>query len=176
MNATEFWLTPLILLPGVALLIGSTSARFGQVHIEFHHMLDHPDAHARILSRNLLERSKLFRDALASLYTSVGLFSLGSLLGGVAGVPAAKVTILGGGVSGVNAARMAIGLEARVTILDIDVARLYAIDQQFGAAIETVFSTRAAVEEHVTSADLVIEALLKHWRTVPSVHCGPRIC
>ena len=83
MNATEFWLTPLILLPGVALLIGSTSARFGQVHTEFHHMLDHPDAHARILSRNLLERSKLFRDALASLYTSVGLFSLGSLLGGV---------------------------------------------------------------------------------------------
>ena len=83
MNATEFWLTPLILLPGVALLIGSTSARFGQVHTEFHHMLDHPDAHARILSRNLLERSRLFRDALASLYVSVGLFSLGSLLGGV---------------------------------------------------------------------------------------------
>ena len=83
MNATEFWLTPLILLPGVALLIGSTSARFGQVHTEFHHLLDHPDAHARILSRNLLERCRLFRDALASLYTSVGLFSLGSLLGGV---------------------------------------------------------------------------------------------
>lgn len=83
MNATEFWLTPLILLPGVALLIGSTSARFGQVHTEFHHLLDHPDAHARILSRNLLQRSGLFRDALASLYVSVGLFSLGSLLGGV---------------------------------------------------------------------------------------------
>ena len=83
MNATEFWLTPLILLPGVALLIGSTSSRFGQVHTEFHHLLDHPDAHAKILSRNLLERSKLFRDALASLYVSVGLFSLGSLLGGV---------------------------------------------------------------------------------------------
>ena len=83
MNATEFWLTPLILLPGVALLIGSTSARFFQVHTEFHHLLDHPDAHARILSRNLLQRSRLFRDALASLYVSVGLFSLGSLLGGV---------------------------------------------------------------------------------------------
>ena len=83
MSTTEFWLTPLILLPGVALLIGSTSARFGQVHTEFHHLLDHPDAHARILSRDLLKRSLLFRDALASLYVSVALFSLGSLLGGV---------------------------------------------------------------------------------------------
>jgi hypothetical protein len=83
MNATEFWLTPLILLPGVALLVGSTSARFGQVHTEFHHLVNHPDAHAKIVSRNLLARSKLFRDALAGLYISVGLFSLRSLLGGV---------------------------------------------------------------------------------------------
>ena len=83
MTSTEFWLTPLILLPGVALLIGSTSARFGQVHTEFHHLLDHPDAGAQILSRNLQQRARLFRDALASLYVSVGLFSLGSLLGGV---------------------------------------------------------------------------------------------
>ncbi|QDV51367.1 DUF2721 domain-containing protein [Gimesia fumaroli] len=83
MSSTEFWLTPLILLPGVALLIVSTSARFGQIHTEFHHLLDHPDAHAQILSRNLQQRSRLFRDALASLYVSVGLFSLGSLLGGV---------------------------------------------------------------------------------------------
>ena len=83
MNTSEFWLTPLILLPGVALLIGSTSARIGQVHTEFHHLLDHPDARAKILSRSLLRRSRLFRDALASLYVSVALFSLGSLLGGV---------------------------------------------------------------------------------------------
>lgn len=83
MTTTEFWLTPLILLPGVALLIASTSSRFSQIHTEFHHLLDHQDSHARIVSRNLLQRSRLFRDALVSLYASVALFSLGSLLGGV---------------------------------------------------------------------------------------------
>jgi hypothetical protein len=77
----ELWLTPLILLPGVALLIGSTSTRFAQLHAEFHHLLDRPEAHAQILARSLVQRSKLFRDALASLYVSVGLFSLGSLVG-----------------------------------------------------------------------------------------------
>jgi hypothetical protein len=80
--ATEVWLTPLILLPGVALLIVSTSARFGQLHAEFHRIVEHPDAHAKILARNLVRRSELFRDSLASLYVSVGLFSLGSLVGG----------------------------------------------------------------------------------------------
>ena len=58
----------------------------------------------------------------------------GMLLGGVAGVAPAKVVVLGGGVSGINAARMAIGLEAQVTVLDINVDRLNELDQQFGAA------------------------------------------
>ena len=79
--ATEVWLTPLILLPGVALLIVSTSARFEQVHSEVHRLLEHPDTHAKILSRNLVRRSELFRNSLASLYVSVGLFALGSLVG-----------------------------------------------------------------------------------------------
>lgn len=83
MFTTEVWLTPLILLPGVALLIMSTSARFGQIQTEFHRLLDHPDAHARIIARDLLRRSSLFRDALVSLYASVAMFSFGSLLGGV---------------------------------------------------------------------------------------------
>lgn len=83
MFTTEVWLTPLILLPGVALLIVSTSARFAQLHTEFHRLLDHRDAHAKILSRHLLKRSVLFRDALVPLYASVGLFALGSLLGSV---------------------------------------------------------------------------------------------
>ena len=93
----------------------------------------------------------------------------GTLLGGVAGVPSGKVTVLGGGVSGINAARMAIGLEARVTVLDVDVARLYQIDQQFGAAVDTVFSTRAAIEEHVLSADLVIGAVLVPGAAAPKL-------
>ncbi len=83
MFTTEVWLTPLILLPGVALLIMSTSARFGQVQLEFHRLLDHHDAHGRILAGHLLKRSALFRNALVALYASVGLFALGSLLGGV---------------------------------------------------------------------------------------------
>lgn len=79
--STEVWLTPLILLPGVALLIGSTSARFAQVHAEFHRLQEHRDANAQILSRSLIRRSELFRDALASLYSSVAAFSMGSLIG-----------------------------------------------------------------------------------------------
>lgn len=80
---TELWLTPLILLPGVALLIMSTSTRFGQIHDEFHHFFLHPDNHAKILSKQLLRRGLFFRDALVCLYASAGLFSLASLLGGV---------------------------------------------------------------------------------------------
>jgi alanine dehydrogenase len=93
----------------------------------------------------------------------------GMLLGGVAGVAPAKVVVLGGGVSGVNAARMAIGLEAQVTVLDINVERLYAIDQQFGAAVNTVFSTRASIEEYVLDADLVIGAVLVPGAAAPKL-------
>jgi hypothetical protein len=81
--ATEVWLTPLVLLPGVALLTVSTANRFGQIQAEFHRLLDHPDNHAQIVARSLLVRARLYRDALACLYASVGLFALGALLGGV---------------------------------------------------------------------------------------------
>jgi alanine dehydrogenase len=91
----------------------------------------------------------------------------GMLLGGAAGVAPAKVVVLGGGVAGVNAVRMAIGLEAQVTVLDINVDRLYAIDQQFGAAVNTIFSTRQAVEDHILEADLVIGAVLVPGAAAP---------
>jgi alanine dehydrogenase len=91
------------------------------------------------------------------------------LLGGVAGVAPAKVTVLGGGVAGVNAVRMAIGLEAMVTVIDINVDRLYAIDQQFGAAVNTIFSTRQAVEDYVLDADLVIGAVLVPGAAAPKL-------
>jgi alanine dehydrogenase len=93
----------------------------------------------------------------------------GMLLGGVAGVAPAKVTVLGGGVAGTNAARMAIGLEAMVTVIDINVARLYAIDQQFGAAVNTIFSTRQAIEDYVLEADLVIGAVLVPGGSAPKL-------
>jgi alanine dehydrogenase len=93
----------------------------------------------------------------------------GVLLGGVAGVAPAKVVVLGAGVSGVNAAAMAIGLQADVTLLDINVERLYAVGQQFGGAITTLYSTRAAIEEQVLAADLVIGAVLVPGAAAPKL-------
>ena len=93
----------------------------------------------------------------------------GQLLGGVPGVPAAKVTILGGGVVGTNAARMAMGMEAHVTVLDIALPRLYDLDLRFGAKLSTVYSTILAIEEHVTSADLVIGAVLVPGAAAPKL-------
>jgi alanine dehydrogenase len=93
----------------------------------------------------------------------------GMLLGGVPGVPSAKVVILGGGVVGTNAARMAMGLEAHVFVLDVSLRRLYELDLQFGARLHTVFSTLDAIEEHVVSADLVVGGVLVPGATAPKL-------
>ena len=85
---------------------------------------------------------------------------IGVLLGGVPGVPAAKVVILGGGVAGTNAARMAMGMEAYVTVIDKSLPRLYELDLQFGAQLHTLFSTMENIEREVDAADLVIGAVL----------------
>ena len=78
----ELWAAPLLLLPGVALLIMSTSARFAQIHSEIHRIMDHSeDSESSVC--HLLYRSKLFRDALVSLYISVALFAVASLVGGL---------------------------------------------------------------------------------------------
>ncbi|WP_455380878.1 alanine dehydrogenase [Acidihalobacter prosperus] len=84
----------------------------------------------------------------------------GILLGGVPGVPPAKVTIIGGGVVGLNAARMALGLGANVTILDRNVTRLRTLDSQYGPNLTTLYSTTESLETEVYSADLVIGAVL----------------
>ncbi len=91
----------------------------------------------------------------------------GVLLGGVPGVAAANVVVLGGGVAGTNAARMAMGLEAKVTILDINLKRLYDLDLQFGPILNTIYSTVAAIEEYVLQADLVIGAVLVPGAAAP---------
>jgi alanine dehydrogenase len=85
---------------------------------------------------------------------------IGVLLGGVPGVPAAKVVILGGGVAGTNAARMAMGMEAYVTVIDRALPRLYELDLQFGAQLHTLYSTMENIEREVAAADLVIGAVL----------------
>jgi alanine dehydrogenase len=94
---------------------------------------------------------------------------IGILLGGVSGVPPAKVVILGGGVSGTNAARMAVGLEASVTIIDRSIPRLKELDLQFGARATTLFATAEGIERAVVSADLVIGAVLVPGAAAPKL-------
>jgi alanine dehydrogenase len=93
----------------------------------------------------------------------------GMLLGGAAGVAPANVVVIGGGVAGVNAVRMSIGLEAAVTCIDINIERLYALDQWFGASLDTIFSTRQAIEDYVLAADLVIGAVLVPGAAAPKL-------
>lgn len=84
----------------------------------------------------------------------------GVLLGGVTGVPPAKVVIIGGGTVGVNAAKMSVGMRARTVILDKDARRLAYLDDVFGGRVETVLSNEATIEEEIADADLVIGAVL----------------
>ena len=94
---------------------------------------------------------------------------MGILLGGVPGVPPAKISILGAGVSGSNAARIAVGSGARVHVLDRSLDVLRKIEVEFGARVVTVHSSRDTVEQHVLSADLVIGAVLVPGAAAPKL-------
>ncbi|MBN2133586.1 MAG: alanine dehydrogenase, partial [Sedimentisphaerales bacterium] len=84
----------------------------------------------------------------------------GILLGGVPGVAPANVVILGGGVVGTNAARMAAGLAANVTIMDINIDRMRYLDEVMPANVTTIYSDPHTVEDYAVGADLVIGAVL----------------
>ncbi|ERJ12316.1 alanine dehydrogenase [Haloplasma contractile] len=84
----------------------------------------------------------------------------GILLSGVPGTPRGKVTIVGGGVAGVNAAKMAMGLGAKVTILDINLDRLRYLDDVFGDDINTIYSNEYNLEQELKDTDLLIGAVL----------------
>lgn len=84
----------------------------------------------------------------------------GVLLGGVPGVPPAEVVVLGGGIVGLNAAKMAMGLGANVTILDVNHNRLQYIDDVFQGRIRTITSTEPNIREWAKKADLVVGAVL----------------
>jgi len=84
----------------------------------------------------------------------------GVLLGGVPGVPPGKVVILGGGVVGTNAAKMAAGLGAKVTILDLSLERLRYLSDVMPANVQLVYSNRHTILEQISSADLVVGAVL----------------
>ena len=93
----------------------------------------------------------------------------GILLGGVPGVAAAKVVILGGGVAGTNAARVAMGMEAYVAVIDRSLQRLYELDMQFGSQLHTLYATMENIEHEVLSADLVIGAVLVPGAAAPKL-------
>lgn len=84
----------------------------------------------------------------------------GILLGGVPGVRRGNIAILGGGVAGTNACKMAVGIGANVTILDIDSNRLAYLDDIFGTSITTLYSNDANIESVLSEADLVVGAIL----------------
>lgn len=108
--------------------------------------------------------------------TQIGAFYLqkdhggkGILMGGVTGVKPAKVTIIGGGVVGTNAAKMAVGLGASVTILDVNTARLEYLDDIFQGRCMTLFSNAKNIEESVKDSDLVVGGVLITGHKAPTL-------
>jgi alanine dehydrogenase len=93
----------------------------------------------------------------------------GILLGGVPGVPAANVVIIGGGVVGTEAAKMAVGLGAKVTIIDINLDRLRELDDIFLSKVQTLASSRYAIHEAISHADVVIGGVLVVGAAAPKL-------
>jgi len=93
----------------------------------------------------------------------------GILLGGVPGVAPATVLVIGGGVVGENAIEIALGMGAEVVVLDRSVDVLARLSHRFGPALKTVYSTRAAIDQYLTEADLVIGAVLVAGKSAPKL-------
>jgi alanine dehydrogenase len=93
----------------------------------------------------------------------------GILLSGVPGVKRAKLAILGGGVVGINACKMAVGMGADVTVLDINPERLAYLDDIFGTGVNTLFSNDANIESVLVESDVVIGAVLVHGAKAPKL-------
>jgi alanine dehydrogenase len=110
------------------------------------------------------------------LSTQVGAFYLmapnggkGVLLGGHAGVPQGRVVVIGAGAAGLNAVDVAVGLGARVVVLDVNIGALEHVHRQWGSRVTTEFSTKAAVTEWISTADLVVGAVLVAGDRAPIV-------
>jgi alanine dehydrogenase len=93
----------------------------------------------------------------------------GILLGGVPGVAAANVIVIGGGVVGMNAAFIALGMEASVSVYDRNIDRLRELDIAFGGRADTLFASTLSIEEMLPEVDLVIGAVLVHGAKAPHV-------
>ena len=93
----------------------------------------------------------------------------GVLLSGVPGTPKAKIVILGAGNVGTNACKIAVGMGADVSVLDINLERLAYLDDLFGSRIQTLYSTDAEIEKAVAQADLVIGCVLIPGKAAPKI-------
>jgi alanine dehydrogenase len=127
-------------------------------------------------SRGRLPLLAPMSEVAGKIATQAGAFMLerplggrGVLLGGVPGVAAATVLVIGGGVVGMQAAFIAIGMEADVFVFDRSLARLRELDVAFGGRASTVYSSTLSVEQMLPAADLVIGAVLIHGARAPWV-------
>lgn len=128
------------------------------------------------LDNGLLPLLTPMSEVAGRMATQVGAYYLqkdhggkGILLGGVTGVSRGKVTVIGGGVVGTNAAKMAVGLGADVTILDVSHARLEYLDDIFGGRVTTLYSNVQNIEKSVIASDLVIGGVLLAGRKAPQL-------
>ncbi|MEN8877428.1 MAG: alanine dehydrogenase [Hyphomonas sp.] len=108
-------------------------------------------------------------------YLEIAQGGSGTLLGGVTGVAPGKVLVIGGGVAGRNAAEMAVGLGANVTILDRSLDRLRELDAFFAGRARCLYSTSAAIEASLLTADLVVGAVLLPGSAAPKVVSAEQI-
>lgn len=93
----------------------------------------------------------------------------GILLGGVPGVERGKITIIGGGIAGTYAAKAAVGMDAQVTVLDVNLNRLSYLEDVFGASVTTLYSTEANIRKCLAEADLVIGSVLIPGGSTPKL-------
>jgi alanine dehydrogenase len=127
-------------------------------------------------SRGRLPLLAPMSEVAGKIATQAGAFMLekplggrGILLGGVPGVAAANVIVIGGGVVGMNAAFIALGMEATVYVYDRNIDRLRELDIAFGGRADTCFATTLSIEDRLPDADLVIGAVLVHGARAPHV-------
>src|ERR1700757_4938650 len=127
-------------------------------------------------SRGRLPLLAPMSEVAGKIATQAGAFMLekplggrGILLGGVPGVTAASVMVIGGGVVGMNAAFIALGMEATVYVFDRNIDRLRELDIAFGGRADTCFATTLGIEQRLPDADLVIGAVLLHGARAPRV-------
>ncbi len=128
MSTEIVWITPLLILPGVCLLILSTSARYSALHTEIHHWLEDSHDLEVLKHAHLITRARLFRNALVALYISVFVFVCASIIGAIFGllaVPGGDVMVFGVAFIGILALGFASFELIRESLLSLDVIKAH---------------------------------------------------